>query len=89
MVEVKHPENPDLTYLVVFSESNLDIFCMNTGGQGTPSMTHLKKAKVSMDCLCASSSDAGKFYIANQNKIALAMVDLNSPQYLTFCKTKF
>ena len=51
-------------------------------------MIHLKKAQVSMDCLCASLYEPGKFYIANQNKIALAMIDMNLPQTLAVSKAK-
>jgi len=50
-------------YLVVASKAHLDIMLVNIGG-GIPTIVHLKKMKITADCICQSLDDNGFFYAA-------------------------
>ena len=60
--EVASPESADMKYLIVRSECYLDIFCLFMA-QALPSVTHCKKMKITVDCIGASTSEPGKFYL--------------------------
>jgi hypothetical protein len=60
--EVSSPESDDIKYLIVRSDIYLDIFCLFTA-QNIPSVTHCKKMKITVDCIGASLSEPGNFYL--------------------------
>jgi hypothetical protein len=44
--------------------------------------------KITVDCLGASLSEPGSFYLTQDNKLAIASVDLKLPQSVQVCKDK-
>jgi len=87
-IEVSHPENRQLTYLVVNSEFYLDLFTLNIGSGGSPIVTHIKKIKAKADCICSSLEQPGFFFISHLNKIQKCQIDLGRKEKVTVLKQK-
>jgi len=72
-----------MTYIVVASEINIDVFSLDISG-GTPSVVHQKKLNISsssadfqkVDTICANMEEPSKFFITIKNTIAEATIDL-------------
>lgn len=65
-------------YLVVASRTHIDIMLLNIGG-GIPTLVHIKKMKITADCICQSQDENGFFYAAQKTKIAKFEIDLANP----------
>jgi len=66
VIEVQNAESRTITYVVVASESYLDIFALDIGN-GPPQVVHQKKLKIAANTICCNQEEPSTFYISTKN----------------------
>lgn len=87
VVEVQNKDSRQVTYIVVASESHIDLFSLDISG-GVPSVVHQKKLNIKAHNICNNMEEPSKFFIANKNTIAEASIDLTKDQRVFIASKK-
>ena len=76
IAEIQLKESRSLIYLVCMSECFIDLFILNVAA--SPSVCHLKKLKLQIECMCSSLCEEGVFYTTEGPLLAKMHLNLKS-----------